>query len=142
MLTTLGRTGSPLLRYRTGDQVKAGVGTCACGRNTMTLEGGILGRTDDMIVVRGVNIFPSAVEEIIRGVESVAEYCVLVSTAHSLTELSVQIEPRPGCDDVATLVEKIGKRFETQFALRVPVTAVPFGSLPRSEMKANRWIRG
>src|SRR6266511_1824714 len=84
VLTTLGRTGSPLLRYRTGDVVRHGtrnseLGTpglpppamigrqpCACGRHTLRLEGGILGRVDDMVGVRGVNIFPSAVDDLIR----------------------------------------------------------------------------
>src|SRR5207302_1102365 len=72
VLTTLGRIGSPLLRYRTGDLVKLAPRTaergtpCACGRHTLALEGGVLGRVDDLIIVRGVNIFPSAVEDIIR----------------------------------------------------------------------------
>src|SRR5205807_184420 len=67
VLTTLGRTGSPLLRYRTGDLVKTTLDTvCACGRSELALDGGILGRTDDMVIVRGVNIYPSAVEEVIR----------------------------------------------------------------------------
>jgi phenylacetate-CoA ligase len=142
VLTTLGRTGSPLLRYRTGDLVKRpAAATCACGRNEVLLEGGILGRTDDMIVVRGVNIYPSAVEQIIGDSAGVAEYQVQISNTQALAEMSVQIEPRPDCTDLAALIESLEKTFQTQFALRVPVTAVPFGTLPRSEMKANRWSR-
>jgi phenylacetate-CoA ligase len=142
VLTTLGRTGSPLLRYRTGDLVMATVEPCPCGRHTMTLPGGILGRTDDMIVVRGVNVFPSAVEEIIRAAGDVAEYQVRVSTNAALTELSLQIEAQPECGDVPALLQKIEKSFQTRFALRVAVTAVPFGTLPRPEMKSKRWVRG
>ncbi|MDB6123905.1 MAG: phenylacetate--CoA ligase family protein [Pedosphaera sp.] len=144
ILTTLGRIGSPLLRYRTGDLVKrpVRVATCACGRNELVLEGGILGRTDDMIVVRGVNVYPSAVEEIIRAADGVAEYQVQVSTNQALTELSIQIEPRADCRDLATLVELLEKSFQASFSLRVPVTMVPCGTLPRFEMKANRWVRG
>jgi phenylacetate-CoA ligase len=142
VLTTLGRTGSPLLRYRTGDLVMATVEPCPCGRHTMTLPGGILGRTDDMIVVRGVNVFPSAVEEIIRAAGDVAEYQVRVSTNAALTELSLQIEAQPECVDVPALLQKIEKSFQTRFALRVAVTAVPFGTLPRPEMKSKRWVRG
>lgn len=138
VLTTLGRTGSPLLRYRTGDLVIADGHTCLCGRSEMALKGGILGRTDDMIVVRGVNIYPSAIEEIIRATDGVSEYQVRVSTVQALTELSLQIEAKPGCDDVAM---KLEKGFQSQFALRVPVTTVPPGTLPRFEMKAKRWIR-
>jgi phenylacetate-CoA ligase len=93
-----------------------------------------------MIVVRGVNIFPAAVEEIIRAAGDVLEYQVVVSTVQSLSELNVRIEPRPGCE-AAALAGELEKRFETQFALRVPVTTVPPGTLPRFEMKAQRWIR-
>ena len=141
VLTTLGRTGSPLLRYRTGDLVKSEAGPCRCGRHEMALVGGILGRTDDMVVVRGVNIYPSAVEEIIRAVDGVSEYQVRVSTTRALTELSLQIEPEPDCADAAGLADRLEKSFQTHFALRVPVTTVPCGTLPRFEMKANRWVR-
>lgn len=141
VLTTLGRLGSPLLRYRTGDLVKADTQPCACGRPDLALPGGILGRTDDMVVVRGVNVYPSAVEEIIRSVDGVLEYQVQVSAGQSLVELNLQIEPKPECADVTGLVEKLEKRFQTQFALRVPVTVVAPGSLPRFEMKAKRWVR-
>lgn len=138
VLTTLGRTGSPLLRYRTGDLVNADALPCPCGRSEMALKGGILGRTDDMIVVRGVNIYPSAVEEIIRATDGVSEYQVRISTVQALIELNLQIEAKPGCDNVAT---KLEKSFQSQFALRVPVTMVPPGTLPRFEMKAKRWVR-
>ena len=141
VLTTLGRTGSPLLRYRTGDLVKADSQPCSCGRCDLALIGGILGRTDDMIVVRGVNVYPSAVEEIIRATDAVLEYQVRVSTMQALTELSLQIEPKPECIDVPGLVGKLEKSFQTQFALRVTVTALPCGSLPRFEMKAKRWVK-
>src|SRR5207244_4421141 len=86
VLTTLGRIGSPLLRYRTGDLVKPipqnstlDHQPCLCGRHTLALEGGILGRVDDMVVVRGVNIFPTAVEDIIRARGEVAAYQVKLS---------------------------------------------------------------
>ncbi|MBI3849815.1 MAG: AMP-binding protein [Verrucomicrobia bacterium] len=147
VLTTLGRTGSPLLRYRTGDLVKCGArnaehGTlCACGRIELALEGGILGRTDDMVVVRGVNVYPTAVEEIVQASGEVAEYQVHINTAHSLVELSVQMEPVANCRDVAALARKLEKGFDKAFALRVPVTAVSPGTLPRFEMKSKRWVR-
>jgi phenylacetate-CoA ligase len=141
VLTTLGRLGSPLLRYRTGDLVQAGPQPCACGRHDLALLGGILGRTDDMVIVRGVNIYPSAVEEIIRAAEGVLEYQVRVITSQSLTELSLTIETKPDCADASALVERLQKSFQTQFALRVPVKLVPHGTLPRFEMKAKRWVR-
>ena len=114
---------------------------CLCGRHTLALDGGILGRTDDMIIVRGVNVFPSAVEDIIRACGDVAEYQVTVSTARSLTELSVQIEPAPGCSDSSALVKRLEKSFEDALALRVPVETMPTGTLPRFEMKAKRWVK-
>ena len=141
VLTTLGRIGSPLLRYRTGDNVKVDKTPCSCGRTEMALVGGILGRTDDMVVVRGVNIYPGAVEEIIRAAGGVAEYQVQVSTARALAELSVRVEPHPDCANVAALVAALEKKFQANFALRVPVVAVPPGTLPRFEMKAKRWVR-
>jgi phenylacetate-CoA ligase len=143
VLTTLGRIGSPTLRYRTGDLVKpaAEPGPCRCGRHELALEGGILGRTDDMVVVRGVNVFPSAVEEIVRACGGVAEYRVEISTVRTLPELSLQIEPEPGCADTAGLVDKLEKSFDHALSLRVPITLVPAGTLPRFEMKGKRWVK-
>jgi phenylacetate-CoA ligase len=144
VLTTLRRTGSPLLRYRTGDLVCARrfvEGACGCGRVELALEGGILGRVDDMLIVRGVNIFPGAVDEIIRGLPAIVEYQVRIETVHHLDELRILIEPAPDCADVAGLVKQLGKALQDAFALRVPVTVVERGTLPRFEMKARRWVR-
>ncbi len=140
VLTTLVRTGSPLLRYRTGDLVQGRRETCSCGRADLALEGGILGRVDDMIIVRGVNIYPSAIEEIIRGFAEVGEYRVHVSTREALTEMRVEIEPVTGAAPPA-LARQLEQVFQKSFALRVPVTMVAAGTLPRFEMKAMRWIK-
>jgi phenylacetate-CoA ligase len=147
VLTTLTRTGSPLLRYRTGDLVKCRVQdaecrseACDCGRVDLALEGGILGRVDDMIIVRGVNIYPSAVEEIIRGFAEVAEYRVHVSAAQALLEMRVEIEPVAGAA-AAGLGARLEQMFHQAFALRVPVRVVAAGTLPRFEMKALRWVK-
>ncbi len=143
VLTTLGRIGSPLLRYRTGDLVKLreSEGPCACGCPDMALEGGILGRTDDMVVVRGVNVYPSAVDEIVRAHNDVVEYQVELSVDREMPEISLQIEPSPRCRDVADLVRRLEQTFESALALRVPITTVPHGTLPRFEMKSRRWVR-
>jgi phenylacetate-CoA ligase len=141
VLTTLGRTGSPLLRYRTGDLVKSGTNLCACGRSEMTLAGGILGRVDDMIIVRGVNVYPGAVEEIIRACDGISEYRVHVGQHRALAELRVEIEPANEGGDPAALAAQIVRAFETAFALRVTVTTVAPGTLPRFEMKARRWVK-
>jgi phenylacetate-CoA ligase len=143
VLTTLGRVGSPVLRYRTGDLVKGQISEklCACGRYEMALGGGILGRTDDMVVVRGVNVYPSALDEIMRGHDDVVEYQVELSVDRAMPEISLQIEPSPRCRDVAGLVRDLERSFETALALRVPITTVPSGTLPRFEMKSRRWVR-
>jgi phenylacetate-CoA ligase len=150
VLTTLGRMASPLLRYRTGDLVKApslsqpstlNPQPCPCGRHDVALEGGILGRVDDMVVVRGVNIFPSAIEEIMRGCSDVAEYQVQVNQAQALTELTIKVEPVHEGVDANGLMARLEKAFLNAFALRVPVAVVPPGTLPRFELKAKRWIR-
>ena len=144
VLTTLGRTGSPLLRYRTGDLVKRNAhgARCKCGRFEVALEGGILGRTDDMVIVRGVNIYPAAVDEIVRACGDVAEYQVQLSAEPALSELSVTIEPVPSCTDSGALVGRLEHAFKNAFGLRVGVAAVPPGTLPRFEMKARRWVKG
>lgn len=143
VLTNLGRTGSPLIRYRTGDLVKAdpvtSTSNCSCGRVDLALDGGILGRLDDMVIVRGVNVYPTAVEHVLRSCGGVAEYQVDVRRRGALTELAIRVEPAPDCADVAGLVDRVGKRLQETFNLRVPVEPVPAGTLPRFEMKAKRW---
>jgi phenylacetate-CoA ligase len=143
VLTTLTRTGSPLLRYRTGDLVACGpVKTkCACGRHELTLIGGILGRVDDMTIVRGVNVYPTAVEEILRRFADVAEYRVHVSRAAALTELRIEVEPTDLCRDARALAAEVQQALQAAFNLRLPVELVPPGSLPRFELKARRWLR-
>jgi len=142
VLTPLGRVASPLLRYRTGDLVKLETTACPCGSHELALAGGILGRVDDMVIVRGVNVYPSAVEEVIRSVGGVAEYQVQVAARGPLTELAVTIEPEAGCADAAALVAKLERAFDSAFSLRLPVALAAPGSLPRFEMKARRWMRG
>ena len=138
VLTTLGRVGSPLLRYRTGDLVKPALDTaCECGRCDLALEGGILGRTDDMVIVRGVNIYPSAVEQIVRGCAAVTEYRVRVLTPQALAEIEVEVETNPGAE-ASAVVEQLQNDFEVAFRLRVPVKVVAEGTLPRPEAKSKR----
>lgn len=136
VLTNLVRDGMPLLRYRTGDLVKASIAICACGRPEMALEGGILGRVDDMIIVRGVNIFPGAVDEVVRRFAEVAEYRVEVDARGALPELRLQIET-----DSPGVSSHLEDALRAAFALRIPVETVSENTLPRFEMKAQRWVR-
>ena len=142
VLTNLGRLGSPLLRYRTGDVVqRAAEPCCECGSYELALAGGILGRTDDMVVVRGVNVYPSAVEDIVRACDGVAEYRVEIRVDRGLTEMSIQVEPSLEHADATGLVHRLEAELRNAFALRIPVMKVPSGTLPRFEMKARRWVR-
>jgi phenylacetate-CoA ligase len=141
VLTTLGRLGSPMIRYRTGDLVKtAQDGMCECGRHDLALEGGILGRTDDMVIVRGVNIYPSAVEQIISSCAAVTEYRVRVQSGSSLPEIEIDVEATAGSDS-PTLVQQLQADLDRAFRLRVPVFVVPDGTLPRSEGKTKHFVR-
>lgn len=142
VLTTLGRTGSPLLRYRTGDLVRPSrPESCACGSWELGLEGGILGRSDDMVVVRGVNLYPGAVEAVIRRCPEVAEYRVEVDTRGSLCELKVQAEASGDSVDGPKLERRLETELRSAFALRIPVSIVSRGALPRPEFKSGRWVR-
>jgi len=142
VLTSLGRTGSPLLRYRTCDVVQRAVGArCECGNHDLALLGGILGRTDDMVVVRGVNVYPSAVEEVLRACAGVAEYRVEIRTNRALPEMRIQVEPSSEHEDAAGVTRRLEAALSNAFGLRIPVSSVPSGKLPRFEMKAQRWVR-
>lgn len=141
VLTTLGRVGMPLLRYRTGDLVRAWTEAPSELAN-YHLDGGIMGRIDDMILVRGVNIYPSAVEGVIRQVEGIAEFRVHVQSERDMTELEIEIEPTADCSDGQALMARLGEELKARFALRVPVRLAEIGSLPRFEMKAKRWVVG
>lgn len=131
VLTTLGRAACPLLRYRTGDLVRRDP-----ARDGFALAGGIIGRADDMLVVRGVNIYPSAIDALVRSVPAITEYRVEVSRRGVLSELALQVEA-PGDASVRDLERAL----TSAFALRIPVTRVECGTLPRFELKARRWVR-
>ena len=130
VLTTLGRTACPLLRYRTGDLVRR-----IPGAPGFALAGGILGRADDMIVVRGVNLYPSGVDAVLHGIAEIGEYRVEVSRRGALVEIEVTIE---SADEGAA--QKAETALASAFSLRISVRRVDPGSLPRFEMKARRWI--
>jgi phenylacetate-CoA ligase len=139
VLTNLGRWGSPLLRYRTGDLVHLATQPCRCGRSWLRLEGGILGRTDDMIHLRGNNVYPGALEAVIRGCSEVAEYRVEVDRSGPLTALRIAVEPAAGASGRA-VAERVEQAIRDEFLFRASVHPVEPGSLPRFEMKARRVV--
>jgi phenylacetate-CoA ligase len=137
VITNLGRTASPLIRYRTGDVVVRRTGRCACGRTLSRLDGGILSRVDDMVNVRGVNVYPSAVEAVVRSFEEVVEYRATVINKGALRELSLEIELVSGS---VPLEQRIAGALRDALGLTVPVRTVEAGALPRFEMKARRFV--
>jgi phenylacetate-CoA ligase len=137
VVTGLGRAGSPLLRYRTGDLARRDVQPCPCGRTFLRLAGGILGRTDGLIQVRGNNVYPSALEAVIRRFPEVAEYRVEVDHSGALAVLHVEVEPHAAANGPG-LAERVSQAIRDQLLFRAEVTAVPPGSLPRFEMKSQR----
>ena len=138
VLTNLGRSGSPVVRYRTGDLVKVDRQPCPCGSPFIRLGGGILGRIDDMIHVRGNNLYPSALEAVIHRFPEVAEYRVELDQSETLTALRIELEPTS--DSLATgLAERVGQAVREELLFRAEVKIVAPGSLPRYEMKAHRF---
>lgn len=137
VLTNLGRVGSPLIRYRTGDMVRLVRKRCACGRWFARAEGGILGRADDMLVIRGNNVFPSAIEEVLRSFKEVAEYRLVVDRSEALAELEIEIEYVAGAPHEA-FAARIEEAVRNRFHFRPRLRMAPPGSLPRFEMKSKR----
>src|SRR5207249_4252272 len=136
VLTNLGRLGSPLLRYRTGDLVRVHPRPCPCGCPWMRLDGGILGRTDDMLALRGNNVYPSALENVIRRFAEVVEYRITIDRSRALAEMRLEIEP--AANATPTLATRIGDAIRDELMFRAEVALVAPGTLPRFEMKARR----
>ena len=136
--TNLGRWGSPLVRYRTGDRVRLTEAPCPCGSQFAKLEGGILGRVDDMFTLRGVNLYPSQVEEIVRRHPEVDEFLLELRTVRQMDEVTLLFEivvPAPGLD------ERLAVELRQALSARIECREVPAGTLPRSELKSKRLRR-
>ena len=139
VVTNLGRTASPVIRYRTRDLVVRTRERCACGRTLARLVGGVVARADDMVNVRGVNVYPAAVESVLRAVGPVVEYRCTVQAAGSLRGITVEVEIEDGVDPAA-VTALAASRLREALGLTVPVTPVAAGALPRFEMKARRFV--
>ena len=135
--TNLGRWGSPLIRYRTGDRVEVSEEPCSCGSAFRKLKGGILGRVDDMFTVRGVNLFPSQVEEIVRRHPEVVEFVVEHRRLRQMDEVTLLLE----CDGGQAPLEAIAHDLRQALGVRIDCRQVAAGTLPRSELKARRLVR-
>jgi phenylacetate-CoA ligase len=135
--TNLGRWGMPLIRYRTGDHVQVSREPCSCGSPFIKLVGGIRGRVDDMFTVRGVNLYPSQVEDIVRRHPEVVEFVIEHRRERQMDEVTLLIETPlanfPTDRLEADLRQALGVRLECR-------VAEP-GTLPRSELKSRRIMR-
>ena len=133
VLTSLGRWGAPVFRYRTGDLVR-GERRMDARCQFLWLRDGIIGRADDMVVVRGVNVFPSSIEAVVRRFPEIAEYRVTIRRRGQLDELTLEVE-----SDAAT-AGALTRQLDVGIGLRIEARAVALGTLPRSDGKSKRWI--
>jgi phenylacetate-CoA ligase len=140
VFTTLLKEAQPLIRYRTGDIASVTTEPCACGR-TMARISALRGRLDDMLIIRGVNLFPSTVETLLLGVEEVGpHYRLIVERPAEMDEISVECEPVSAEIDRAALTERLEVLLHDHTGIRIPVSIVEPGGVPRSEGKAVRVV--
>jgi len=133
VLTCLGRHGMPIVRYRTGDLVKP-IWPAEGPNRFVLLDGGVLGRADDMMIVRGVNIFPSSIEQILWSFPEVVEFRLTARKRGEMDELVVEVEDR--LQDPS----RIAKELQLRLGLKIAVRLAPAMSLPRFEGKGARFI--
>jgi len=139
VVTNLRRIGSPVIRYRTGDLVQLSDESCPCGRSFLLLKGGVLGRVDDMVVIRGVNVFPSAVEDVLREFSEIEEFRVEVLNRGPMREIRLVVEAVS--TESVSLCDRVARRMRERIGLRPQIELVEPGTLPRFELKARRLVR-
>ncbi len=137
VLTNLGRAGMPAIRYRTGDRVKRAGSACPCGSGFLRIENGVIGRIDGGMIVQGMVIYPSAVENVVRSCPEVTEFAVDVYRRRSLDEMEIRLEISG--DSTDAVVNAVAKEARRALGFRVRARAVDRDTLPRFEMKANRF---
>jgi phenylacetate-CoA ligase len=139
VLTHLRHRAAPLLRFRTRDHVQVRMSPCGCGRTGPRVR--CIGRTDDMLIVRGVNVFPSAIREVVSGFSPEVSGHILVKPQAAGVKqeppLPVSVELARGAEAEQALAEAIGNRLREVLVVQTHVELVPWGSLRRSEYKSN-----
>ena len=137
VITTLTKEGAPLLRYRTRDLTRLIPGVCPCGSGYPRIDR-ILGRSDDMIKIKGVNIYPGQVEDLLKETKGVSsEYQIRLSRVESRDHMLLRVEGEAGVDP-ARLGELIAASFKKRIGILIEAEVVPLGVLPRSEKKSKR----
>lgn len=139
VITTLGRVHSPVVRYRTGDRVRIDPKPCPCGRPWRRCLNGVVGRTDDMLLIKGNNVYPSMIEGVIRANAHIDEFQIVIDGRRT-SEMLLRLELHER--DVEELVkESLIQQFRDQYHFRPEIEFVSRGTLPRSEMKSKRVVR-
>ncbi|MBI2954394.1 MAG: phenylacetate--CoA ligase family protein [Chloroflexi bacterium] len=142
VMTSFGRGMMPVLRFRTGDLVeKVESSYCPCGRTFDLYKGGVLGRTDDMKLIRGTNVYPGAVENIVREYKEISEFQIVLTREGYSDEITVQIEPRPdvGEERLHYLSYELASDLaEAHEGLRFNVVITDPGTLPKFEHRSAR----
>jgi len=137
VITTLKKQGAPLIRYRTHDLSRIVPGECKCGYRFPRIDR-IIGRSDDMVKVKGVNIYPGQIEDVLRDIEGVSsEYQVMIDHLMGKDEMTLFFETQPGYT-YKTVESAVGAAFKTKIGLTIKPKAVAIGELPRSEKKSTR----
>ena len=145
VFTTITKTGMPMLRYRTHDICRLHDEKCACGRTLVRMER-LMGRTDDMLVIRGVNVFPSQIESVLVGVHGVAPHYMLIVDRQKATdslEIQVEVTDEMFSDSIGGLdliKKEIGEKIKSVVGIKAQITLVAPHTIPRSEGKAKRII--
>lgn len=140
VMTNLGRLESPLIRYRTGDLVRWDSVPEVAGYHLRRLQGGILGRADEMVTIRGNNLFPSALEEVLRGFPEIEEFRIELSERRAMNHLRILVEPRKNAS-AEDLPRRVAEAVRDRWNFQAEVELAEAGSLPRFEMKGRRFVR-
>ncbi|HEX4107400.1 MAG TPA: hypothetical protein VHX88_04660 [Solirubrobacteraceae bacterium] len=139
--THLWRTSQPMIRFAAKDGASLIHDPCPCGRTYPRIPGGVQGRFDDMLVVRGVNVFPSAIERSLgEDPQYGGEFRIYVTRNGTMDEIAVQAEVRPDGVGPAVVAERLGEALRASCQIRIPVTAVEPGTFERATLKARRVI--
>lgn len=140
VFTSLTKEALPIVRYRTGDVSALDPRPCSCGRTGRRMSR-IIGRADDMLVVRGMNLFPSDIESVLLGIPELSpQYRLVVDREHALDTIGVEVEARPGTDGADVLGVRVATTLRNALGIHLEVTIVATHAIPRSEGKALRVI--
>jgi phenylacetate-CoA ligase len=130
----------PSIRYRTGDLVKVKKGSCPCGRTFRVLEAGVIGRKDEMVIVRGVNVFPNVLKNIVESyVQAGDEYQIEAFKEKGIDEIAIKVEIKDE-DKREEIKRSVQDEIKRKLNLRIEVKVVPKGTLPKSDFKAKRFV--